>query len=579
MILVTSNEFNKTEVNVKFEMNFSWVITLILLSSGCVGTGVSNTKKASTPSNVSTQYQFTGLTQASVSNTTSSDLPTVGHWTGAKGEVIPLKAIITVVQGDGNILIPRGDNFISSDRVNLDSRYGFLRNLTGRSVTANGGLEQPDVSLVNVPQDYSIKWVVDMEYLVIGYALVRNGTSAPFPLYNSRQEAQDVINAAKSARGSSKVGNSKAQFQGLNLKAAKTDNVDIPTIGNWVAGNQVISLKLVLTIVQGDGDIVFPRGDNFLHSSLVTLNPEYQLLKELTGRAITGMGGLEQPDLSLVNVPPGYTVRWIVDENYLVIGYGLARNGASLSITTYNSRADAQKRIDDLKSGGGNGNGGGNGGTTTGTNTSGNGGNVTKELSYSGGNGDVNYKYYFHSNGQPVPEQPKSIGNGYITVQIPSHAVIAKDVNAIPSDARPQIEYSIFDSAGNEVVYLKDTVTGYHPAFFSNPSQNASVRAALAGWVSRFNSFGPFGSPEDRGNNHKGELFQFFLKEGVYRWVYKNIGNTPNNIRAGFVRVGDDFYETVNPGDTVTKELHLFKYRGKPGEEEYDMYKLNTNYY
>lgn len=190
----------------------------------------------------------------------------------------------------------------------------------------------------------------------------------------------------------------------------------------------------------------------------------------------------------------------------------------------------------------------------------------------------VQYEYFFKSNGNTPPTTPTN-NNGYIFVHIPSHAIIAK--GSVSPDARPQVEFQIIDPDGNEVVYLKDTVSGYHPNYFNLPILEADLKASFERWKNNFNGFGPFGSAEDRGNNHKGELFNFHLKEGVYKWIYRNMGNTPNIIQAGFVRTNQhDFQETIAPGQTVIKELHIFKRRAKQGgDETYDIYKLNTNYY
>ncbi len=293
--------------------------------------------------------------KASAVDQNSSDVPTIGYWTGVNGERIPLKAVMTIVQGNGDFLIPRGDNFIESSLVNLQSEYQGLRQLTGRSITPNGGLEQPDVSLVNVPPGFQLKWIVDETYLVIGYGIAKVGANLNIRTYESREDAQRRIDELR-------AGASPDIRSGEN-----NSTTTVPEIGSWTSTNgERIPLKVVLTIVQGDGDFLIPRGDNFIFSSLVSLDSRFEFLKQLTGRSITPNGGLEQPEVSLVNVPPGYSLKWIVDETYKVIGYGLARNGANLPIPVYNSRSEAQRRIDELN--GNSGNTGGEGYLLNGTN-------------------------------------------------------------------------------------------------------------------------------------------------------------------------------------------------------------------
>lgn len=470
--------------------------------------GKSTVKSVSENTNLSVLSNKFHGEKASAALANQSEVPTIGYWTGSNGERIPLRAVMTIVQGDGDFLIPRGDNFIDNSLVSLNENYQGLKQLTGRSITENGGLEQPHTSLVNVPPGFQLKYIVDETYLVIGYGLAKNGANLSVRTYDSYEDAQKRIDELRS-------GATPASYP----PGPSSSNM-VPEIGYWTGGNnERIPLKIVLTIVQGDGDFLIPRGDNFIFSSLVTLDSRYEFLKNLVGRSITSSGGLEQPEISLVNVPPGYTLKWIVDEAYKVIGYGLARNGVGFSFPMYNSRADAQKRIDELNGNGGSGSGtGGQGYLLNGT--------------------DDWLRFcptFIAETWVNVPEV-----SDYFSYQQPTHAIL--------------MNQAAYDSGKTTLGYLKVTGKNSGRVYVETDQKQTAIRADMVG-------------NNQYGNNHPMNVYGVGLqkdgviklpKNEVLRFTWVNKGSTKMsaelyNPNASPVK-NVNFRHCLNPGETISIE-------------------------
>lgn len=183
-----------------------------------------------------------------------------------------------------------------------------------------------------------------------------------------------------------------------------------------------------------------------------------------------------------------------------------------------------------------------------------------------------------NSNGQPLPTD--ATGNGYIRVAFPSHSVVSTPLDRTKIGAVARCEYWLYDDQNQLVLHVLDTMGGFHPNFF-DPSADAYTQspgfAWFRDWVKQFVPFKGFNTARDRGNNHMDAYFTHYVVEGRYRWVFKNLGNTIQLLRAGLIRAGnaeDQVNENLNPGETVTHELEIHR-----GSDPFDSFKLNTNNY
>lgn len=146
-------------------------------------------------------------------------------------------------------------------------------------------------------------------------------------------------------------------------------------------------------------------------------------------------------------------------------------------------------------------------------------------------------------------------GNGYSTIDLPTHAVNARAGSDRQHPEYDQlickIEYTIKDSKGNIVMFCKDTKGGFHPGFVQN----------------------------ERGNNHPKES-QRFLPYGTYTVEFKNLtqGSVNAPIRVTYNRAGGNatmgeyFDAVVNNQQTITFTIEIFEQK-----DEISMFKLNCN--
>ena len=224
--------------------------------------------------------------------------------------------------------------------------------------------------------------------------------------------------------------------------------------------------------------------------------------------------------------------------------------------------------------GGGTTGGGTTGGGTTGGGTTGggSGGDDAKvKISSSDANGTYEYKYF------PQAGVPQNAEEGVVKGLMPSHAIIATDSGNMDPNAAIGVEYKLYDSTGKLIVFARDTMGAYHPAFWSDEvkmkTYNQAVWEVWNKWRNNFRAFDPFNSAIDRGNNHR-DPFTVYLKPGNYRWEITNIGNTRIHFRADYVGARGDslFCEYVPKGESRSRSLNI----------EYSQntaLKLNTNNY
>ncbi len=160
---------------------------------------------------------------------------------------------------------------------------------------------------------------------------------------------------------------------------------------------------------------------------------------------------------------------------------------------------------------------------------------------------------------------------------MPSHAVIGTDSGNMDPNAAVGVEYKLYDSSNKLIVYVKDTMGAYHPAFWSDETKmkthNKAVWDVWNKWRNNFKGFGPFNNAIDRGNNHK-EPFTVYLKPGEYKWEISNIGNTRIHFRGDYIGAKGDslFCDYVPKGQSRTRNFSI-QY------SQHTALKLNTNNY
>ena len=237
--------------------------------------------------------------------------------------------------------------------------------------------------------------------------------------------------------------------------------------------------------------------------------------------------------------------------------------------THYTSHGKREGRSPNPKNIGGGASGGG---TSGGGTSGGNGGDDARvNISSSDGNGSYDYKYF------PQPGVPQNAQEGVVKGLMPSHAIIATDSGSMDANAAVGVEYRLYDSTNKLIVYVRDTMGAYHPAFWSDEAKMKTYAQAVWAvwnrWRNNFRRFGPFENAIDRGNNHR-DQFTVYLKPGNYRWEITNIGNTRIHFRADYVgeRGGELFCEHVPKGESRNKNFSI-QYSKDTS------LKLNTNNY
>ncbi len=195
--------------------------------------------------------------------------------------------------------------------------------------------------------------------------------------------------------------------------------------------------------------------------------------------------------------------------------------------------------------------------------------------------GKSEFTFVQQSSGQALPSG--KTGNGYIAIDLPSHSRVASPVFTTPTDSISQVEYWIKRN-GETIVHLYDTLSGFHPVFFTADevqNENNSQWARfdwVRDWIENFVPFGVFPDALSRGNNHFPFYQKYFIANNVYKLEVKNVGNMPIRLQAGMIRVHRDTdIDTIIPvGQNIsTFDLYLDINANDPD----DNYKLNFNSY
>ena len=190
-------------------------------------------------------------------------------------------------------------------------------------------------------------------------------------------------------------------------------------------------------------------------------------------------------------------------------------------------------------------------------------------------NGVAIFNFTEKRNGQDYPDKPT--GNGYILVHCPSHSRVATPTYDTPQGANSFCEYSLKNQNGEIVLYVKDTIGGFHPNFFDGNERAGRGNAYFAWvdeWAKNFKPFGIFNNYLDRANNHF-DQYQRYLLEGHYTFTYRNLSSVKQQVTAGYIRASNgtgDVNEIVAANGMIEKAIHIF-----PPSDEYDSYKINTN--
>lgn len=118
------------------------------------------------------------------------------------------------------------------------------------------------------------------------------------------------------------------------------ENKDV-TVGIFKASNDKdIPIKLFGVLYQADDNtFLIPRGGNFLINTMVETG--YSDLSMLLENSFTANNGLEQPDVNQVPVPSGRVIKWFVDYEYEVIGFGFLLIGSDSNIILYDNKEQA----------------------------------------------------------------------------------------------------------------------------------------------------------------------------------------------------------------------------------------------
>lgn len=111
-------------------------------------------------------------------------------------------------------------------------------------------------------------------------------------------------------------------------------------VGMFNATNgQSFPLKMFGVIYQENGDFMIPRGGNFLQNGMVS--DAHKMLTPYLETSFSERQGLEQPTPEQVPTPAGTVVKWFVDEEYKVIGFGFLLIGGSTPFPLYDSKQQA----------------------------------------------------------------------------------------------------------------------------------------------------------------------------------------------------------------------------------------------
>jgi hypothetical protein len=185
------------------------------------------------------------------------------------------------------------------------------------------------------------------------------------------------------------------------------------------------------------------------------------------------------------------------------------------------------------------------------------------------------FEFSYPRTGDSYPDRPS--GNGYVQVSFPSHSIVSTQVAHTPSDVDVSCEYELIRESGERVLYVKDTIGGLHPNFFSDEVRSDPRFSWVNQMAGVFIPFGPFSGFVDRGNNHR-DAYTQYVPEGRYTWVVRNIGNAIQHLRAGLIREGNgtnQVDEELYPNQEFRRTLHIYPNR----DDAYDSFKLNLNNY